>query len=99
MAPLKLQEDGIRRQPLAWLAVVEQQHSSSGDGAQGGEDGEAEGEADGGSGSGSGGPSEAYVVACPACRADVAPSALAHAWQQLQVGSGTGRLLHGGRSA
>ena len=40
-----------------------------------------------------------YVLQCPACRADVLPSSLAHAWPQLQVGAragGGGGISSGG---
>lgn len=100
MAPLKLEEEGIRREPLTWLAAGAAGAGGSGGGSIGlgssangvaevaaEEQVEGEGEEDGsGGGGGSKGPGEAYVLLCPACRADIAPSSLAHAWHQLQVG-------------
>jgi hypothetical protein len=71
MAAAKLGEEGIRRESL-------------GGGPLAGDD-------DGGGGGGSGGgteaPASAYVLACPACRADITPASLAHAWPQLQAAS------------
>lgn len=96
MAPLKLEEEGIRREPLTWLAAGAGGSggssiglgSSANGAAEAAAEGqvEGEGEEDGSGGSSSKGPGEAYVLLCPACRADIAPSSLAHAWHQLQVG-------------
>ncbi|PRW57917.1 E3 ubiquitin- ligase RNF25 [Chlorella sorokiniana] len=93
MAPLKLEEEGIRREPLSWLGggAASSGGSTSFGGAANGvavaaaeeEEQEAEDEEDGSGGSK--GPGDAYVLLCPACRADIVPSSLAHAWQQLQA--------------
>ena len=95
MAPLKLEEEGIRREPLSWLpagaggsgsgsVLVDGAAHGMGGGAVGEEQAE-EGDERGSRGS-SKGPAEAYVLLCPACRADIVPSSLAHTWPQLQVG-------------
>ncbi len=97
MAPLKLEEEGIRREPLSWLAagaggggssIAGPDSAANGAGAVAAEE---EHEGDGKEGS-SQGPGEAYVLLCPACRADIVPSHLAHAWRQLQVGLGAAKL-------
>jgi hypothetical protein len=74
MAPLKLEEEGIRQEQAVDSATGSSiaSDSSNNGGA-------------GSSGSRAGG-SGMYVLQCPACRADVLPSSLAHAWPQLQVG-------------
>ena len=92
MAPLKLREEGIRREDGSGATGS----SGSGGGDSGGAaNGAAEGAADAdGSGASdeaakvaaaAAGDTGAFVLACPSCRADVPPSSLEHAWQQLQV--------------
>ncbi|PSC73115.1 kinase [Micractinium conductrix] len=53
----------------------------------------------GGGGGGGGGAEGTYVLACPACRADVLPSSLAHAQVQLQCATAESWRSAGGRAA
>lgn len=83
MAPLKLQQEGIRQEAAP---------ARSSGGAAGASTPPGAG-CEGAAGAAEGAPAtakelrQAYVLACPACRAEVPPSSLAFAWRQLQVGS------------
>lgn len=96
MAPLKLEEEGIRQEAAPGPAGL-------GGGALSNSVAAATGRDDAGvAAAGAAAPQEpqlAYVLACPACRAEVAPDSLAFAWARLQVGMACGRWAVGGRGA
>lgn len=89
MAPLKLKEEGIRREGGSGGSALDAngeagKGTAAVNGSSAGDEAApfaASAAAAGCGGSASG----AFVLACPSCRADVLPSSLAHARQQLQV--------------
>lgn len=82
MAALKLAEERIRRE-----AAPAGHGAGAGAGCAAGNAGTGgDGEADGAAAPGAVEAAPAYVVSCPACRAEVPPSSLAFAWGPLQVG-------------
>ncbi|KAL4446819.1 hypothetical protein ABPG77_008063 [Micractinium sp. CCAP 211/92] len=90
MAPLKLEEEGIRQEAAPGPAGL-------GGGARSNSMAAAAGCDDVGvAAAGAVAPQEpqlAYVLACPACRAEVAPSSLAFAWARLQAASACPLML------